>query len=224
MDTGDRYNDKVSPVTGVALSPSGDRLMWANQRGEVKLVTRTKEPQRQEFDCNGKVNALAVSPDGKYVAVGVNDYTVKVWDVDAGKMRFELVGHGAPVNGVAFSPDGKLLASVAGDEFSPTARPGEVKLWDMNTGKERLMAPYRLTLPELTVAFSADGMTIATGGMDQSVRLWDVATGAEETALLGHKANVTSVVFSPDGRFLYSASADGIIKTWESLKREVPKK
>jgi WD40 repeat protein len=73
----------------------------------------------------------------------------------------------------------------------------------------------------LSVAFSPDGKTLATGGENQPVKLWEVATGKEQATLDGHTARmVNSVVFSPDGKTLASASGDpltpGEIKLWDA--------
>jgi len=65
------------------------------------------------------------------------------------------------------------------------------------------------------VAFSPDGQQIATGGWDQTVKLWDAATGREIHTLTGHTGFVRSVDFSPDGRALVSASEDRAVKLWE---------
>jgi WD40 repeat protein len=65
------------------------------------------------------------------------------------------------------------------------------------------------------VAFTADGKTLATGGADNAVRLWDVATGKERATLRGHREAVTSVAIAPDGKTLFSGSGDKTIKVWD---------
>jgi WD40 repeat protein len=107
---------------------------------------------------------VAFSPDGKTLASGSDDNTIKLWDVATGKEQATLKGHTAWVASVAFSPDGKTLAS-GGDTT--------VRLWDME-GKE-LATLKGHTKGVNSVAFSPDGKTLASGSQDKTIKLWDVS-------------------------------------------------
>src|SRR5262249_33940985 len=114
---------------------------------------------------HSNVYAVAVSPDGRTVATGSADRTVRLWDAGSGKELRRLEGHEDLVTDVCFSPDGKRLATAANSN--------KVLVWDLAADKIR----HRFT--GRCVAFSPDGNLLATGGSEQRglVRLYDADTG-----------------------------------------------
>jgi WD40 repeat protein len=138
----------------------------------------------------GRVSAVALSPDGKTLAIGSTYYTVTLQDVATGRTLHVLPGTDT-VNVVAFSPDGKILATGSTDNA--------VRLWDVATGQllTTLAGP---TDTVNAVAFSPDGKVLASGSDDGTVWLWDAATGQSITTLSGHTGPVSAVAFSPDAR------------------------
>ncbi|MEU3601410.1 hypothetical protein ABZ714_22225 [Streptomyces sp. NPDC006798] len=107
---------------------------------------------------------------------------------------------------VAFSADSRTLATV--DEGD-----GTLQLRDVGTGVVRTMSSGH-TAVVASLAFSPDGLALATASDDKSVRLLDLATG-KPRVLNGHTDAVTSVAFSPDGRILASGSMDGAARLWD---------
>jgi WD40 repeat protein len=150
--------------------------------------------------------AIAFSPDGKILASGSGDDTIKLWEVASGRELRTFHGHTDVVNSVAFSPDGRILASGSNDDT--------IKLWDTMTGRE-LRAMTRHTSYVRSVVFSPDGRRLASASWDKTIKIWDVASGHELRTLSGHTSYVDSVFFNSDGSTLASGSSDGTVKTWD---------
>ncbi|MBI1913906.1 MAG: protein kinase [Planctomycetes bacterium] len=174
------------------------------------------------FLRSGPVLTAAFSPGSEVLALACDDGMVRLWNLSTNRLRGALGEEAQPgarrVWSVAFSPDGKTLASAAGD-WHRHCEPGEVKLWDVPTGK-LLPSPRGHSALAFTVAFSPDGRVLASGGWDNVVRLWDPVQGKELAVLRGHKDAVRSVAFSPDGRTLASGSFDGTVRLWDVALRE----
>jgi WD40 repeat protein len=144
-----------------------------------------------------RINCVAVRHDGKLVASGGADKTVRLWDVTTGKEQ-RVLRHSNPVRGVAFSSDGKKL--VTADANKPV-------LWNVETG-EKLATLDEVPGPIIQVAFTADGKTVGAAG-SRSGRLWDVKTGMEKLKFEGRFA------FSPDGKTLATCPVGGSIQLWD---------
>jgi WD40 repeat protein len=156
-----------------------------------------------------QVTSIAFSPDGRTLASGSVDQTIRLWDVRTHKqIGAPLTGHTGFVESVAFSADGRILASGSDDKT--------IRLWDVRTHKQ-IGAPLTGHTDWVkSIAFRPDGRTLASGSADNTIRLWDVRTHKQIGApLTGHTDQVTSIAFSPDGRTLASGSVDQTIRLWD---------
>lgn len=158
-------------------------------------------------DHKNSLSSVAFSPDGSRIALGAEDYTVKIWDAALGKEIATLQKHTGEITSVAFSPDGRCIASGSSD--------GTVKIWDVVTGKEKTTLRGHSSGVN-SVAFSPNGSRIVSGYVDDIAKLWEAATGKEMLTLRGHSNQVTSVAFSPDGSRIASGSWDKTVKLWDA--------
>jgi WD40 repeat protein len=150
-----------------------------------------------------EIRAVAWSLDGRWLASGSDDRTVRVWEAESGQELLRLEGHTKSVNSVSCSPDGRWLASGSDDN--------SVRIWDAETGRER----RRLDGHEnsvYSVSWSPDGHWLASGSFDKTVRIWDAVSGNQRRQLDGHTSRVNSVSWAPDGRWLASGSDDNKIR------------
>jgi predicted ATPase/WD40 repeat protein/DNA-binding SARP family transcriptional activator len=163
------------------------------------------------------LRATAFSPSGRILASGGADCTIRLWDRVTGQSLFTLTGHTEPVLALAFAPvqavnaDDIVLASSSVDRT--------IRLWSI-AEQQRTTPRYLRQFnghenEVLTVAFDPTGQTLVSGGMDGSVRIWDVASGATRQRLTGHTTAVSSVAISPDGGTLATSSFDHTLRLWE---------
>ncbi|HZD00302.1 MAG TPA: NB-ARC domain-containing protein [Actinomycetes bacterium] len=156
----------------------------------------------------GGVWSVAWSPDGRRLASGGLDGTLRIWETDAAGRQFAaLGGQAGALRSVGWSPDGRRLAS-GGDD-------GTVRVWDAVTSAA---SPTELAGHEASVwsvAWSPDGRRLATAGSDATVRLWE-PDGPDRPVIVlrGHRGSVWSVAWSPDGRRLASGGADRTVRIW----------
>jgi WD40 repeat protein len=170
---------------------------------------------KQRWHLAGAVSgayAVACSPDGKVLAIGGEDGSLRLAALASGKVLCRFQRHRSPIHAVAFSADGKRLASGSDNGF--------LRLWDTATRKEThcLQGFHRAVT---AVAFAPDGKTLASGGSEQTVKLWNPATGKERLPSSGHTGIIWSVAWSPDGKLVASGDSQRVIGWDPATGREV---
>ncbi len=179
---------------------------WNYASGEARRILKGPRRGRTARETI-VVPAVAISPDGQWVASACEEAALRVWSTRTGADRVKRFGHERQVTAVCVSRNGEFVASGSADST--------LRVWNASTGRElRAMVAHDDWISAL--ACGPDGKWLASGSRDRTVRIWDAATGAELRTLRGHGAAVTSVAVSPDGKWVVSGSLDGTGRIWDA--------
>jgi WD40 repeat protein len=151
---------------------------------------------------HGHVNALAVLPDGRVVS-GSNDKTVRVWNLETGRVLATFHGHEGYVNALAVLPNGRVVSG---------SHDNTVRVWDLETS--RALATFHGHQGYVSALAVLPNGRVVSGSHDNTVRVWDLETGRSLATLHGHRNSVNAVAVLPDGRVL-SGSNDKTVRVWD---------
>lgn len=166
-------------------------------------VYGVKEHNRLEGH-NDMVWAVAYNPDGKTIASGGCDETIKIWGLD-GKLLQDIRAHKACISDISFSPDGKILASASQDKT--------IKLWQIQGNKPT--NPITLighTAKIKRISFSPHGEFLASVGEDKTIKIWGMNGQLLQT--IPQNSIIESVSVNPEGNLIATSAHDGTVKLW----------
>ncbi len=239
----------ISHGGAVVFSPDGKKLISGSLDGTIRLLNVDDNEKKSLVGLfqtgplgkkrpilkghTDQILTIALSPDGKTVASGSADKTIRLWDTNTLKLKFTLAGHTEDIQALAFTPDGLTLAS--------GCRDGSIYLWDTLTGKYSgsVIGNGLFTEPPLlprkdddppnikargrsavsALLFSEDGKTLVNGNRDGTIHFWDIDSSQIRTTLSG-QSGLRSVTISPDGSTLASGGSDGTVLIWKLLSKE----
>ncbi|MCL2806061.1 MAG: WD40 repeat domain-containing protein, partial [Treponema sp.] len=218
-------------INSVAFSPDGKYVVSGSNDNMIKLwdVSSGREIRNLSGHVNN-VNSVAINHDGTRIISGSHDYSIRLWDVASGR-EIQIFMDVNAVSSVVFSPDGKYIVSGTAawfDPMNPQTRMEDnaIVVWD--TDLYRVEKDITGLNAISSLAFSPDGKQFASSSYDGKITLWDVETWNEinsfvvveiqnENRQVSRSACISSIEFSPDGKYLVSGSTDrnANVKLWD---------
>ncbi len=196
-------------ISSASIGLNGNAAAIGSGDGTIKLANTS----------DGKVNrtleglvpsyfGLALSGDGKWLALGANDQTAKLFDLSAGQLSFVLPHHGT-VTDLEFTTDNRFLITGSTE--------GKIRLWDTSTGALfRELAPHRASVTQICV--SEDGKHFASADTSGLIYLWRTDTLDSPKTFAGHKREITALTFLNNGSQLASAGLQDDLRIWDVFK------
>jgi WD40 repeat protein len=192
-------------IKALLFTPEGDLLAACGN--EIKLFDREGKVKRTFGGYTTDIWSFSYNRPTKRITAGSYAKTIKVWDLQTGKLVLTLEGHERSCLPVCFNPSGSLIASGSLDK--------SVRLWDATTGQQK----HKMELHSeniFSIAFHPSGKYLASASADKTIRIWSADSGKIVKTFVGHKGAVFNVQFSPDGNHMLSCDADKTIILWET--------
>ncbi|MFN8358883.1 MAG: choice-of-anchor D domain-containing protein [Candidatus Kapaibacterium sp.] len=203
----------------VSWSPDGSKIVTASDVNSATIWdVITGVSLHTMVGHTGRISHVSWSPDGSKIVTVSGDTTTKIWNATSGTLICTLPEISDVVN-TCWSPDGKKLVTTV---FFVKSGPGswtvdnKPKIWDTDSGVQlTTLVGHEDWVRH--VAWSQDGLKVATASGDNTIKIWNPATGVLLLTLLGHSNEVTHVSWSPDCSKLLTGSNDNTARIWDAL-------
>ncbi len=202
-------------VEGVAFNTTGGVLVTASvDEKALPVELATRKVVRPMTDHTNRIITVAFSPNGKYVATGSLDRTIKIWNAQDFTPLANTDHAGGQVHNLVFLSDG--------NQFFAGGEDGNMRLYRISESRSGKVTGYNISLgrtiggnrtPIFAVAASQKGNLMAAAGEDSLVHVFDTGGGRKHT-LKDCTGPVYSLSFNPDGSLLAAASRDGKVRVW----------
>jgi WD40 repeat protein/uncharacterized protein (UPF0147 family) len=204
----------------VCFSADGQRLYSTGGDETIRVwEVKTGRCLGQLTSAGTLTGSVAVSPDGRWFAStgdGRASRGITLWDLATGQKKAHFPprrSQSIMTNHLTFSPDSRLLAAV---NFAGCYEPCSVTIWTVPDGVPwRSLEGHKASI--FAVAYSSDGRMLATGGIDGTLLLWELASGRLRHQFIGHQGRISSIAFSLNGRLLATASPEAPAFIWDVL-------
>jgi eukaryotic-like serine/threonine-protein kinase len=205
-----RLRAHTSAVVALGFAPRGDRLYSGGLDQHVVewLIPATRSSMTLMAPTVSEVDTSRVSPDGRKLVTGGDDNTVRLWDLQTGRLQHTFDAHKAPVRGLRFLDDGHIATS---------GMDRKLYVHDLTTFRSTLAAE----LPHFGDEISVFGDRVAVGSGDGAVLLFERGSWDRQVIAKVHEARSWWVGFSPDGKQLASASFSGGIAMIDPASQQV---
>ena len=186
---------------GFTFSPD-DQTFASTQNNNVFLWDISTGDVLESGQHEDSVNSIVFSPEGRMIASGSSDNTIRLWDAATGQIKNILTDHRDSVYSVSFTPDSSTLFSGSADKT--------IRVWDVASGlQKQVLTEHEASI--YSVAFSPDGSTLMSGSDDNAIYFWDVGTGQRLETLKEHVEAVNAIAFSPDNAVIATGRGRDIL-------------